>query len=80
MANVTITIGSFTETRTLTAAQVTRALDAYKAHMGNPAATNQEVADFIIGGFFDQLKAVVKQHEYRVAQDAVTEPDFDYGA
>jgi hypothetical protein len=80
MANVTITVGAFTQTRTLTAPQVTRALAAYKVHMNNPDATNQEIANFIIDGFFSQLRSVVKQSELREAQEAVPDPDFEYGS
>jgi len=79
MADVTITLGQFTQTKTLTAAQVTRLLNAYKAHMNNPDATNQDVADFVMDNFFGQLKAVTKEHENRAAQEAVLDSDFDYG-
>lgn len=81
MATITLTFvagaQTFTHARTISAAHITRLLEAYRSRLGMAEATDEEVAQAIAVGFFNGVKANVLSAEREVqattAADAVTE-------
>lgn len=79
MPDITLSVGGLAaDTKTIDSAKVQRVVEAYKSHMGNPDATNADVAAFIVDQFFQAVKAVVKSYEEAAAKAAVPDSDFDY--
>jgi hypothetical protein len=80
MPDITFTAGPYTRSRTVSAAKLQRIVAAYRIHYG-AELTDQQVAEAVLDGFIAQIRAVVQQHEARVAEtvarEAVTTFEYD---
>lgn len=85
MATLTMTIGSFTASKTIAANDLTRLLNAYKTVYGqvpvDPTATsivmkdltNQEVFDKFSQGFFQSIVNQIKSAEQQLASQTAAQ-------
>lgn len=73
MASLTLTVGTFTRTRTVSAGDTTRVLNALKTYFGNPNMTNQAAFDALEANVLQQLKGIVKSVEGDAARAAVVD-------
>lgn len=75
MANITLTMGALTVTKTVSTADLQRIIDTYKANYGQVSGgagglrdmTNQELFDAFSAGFFNGLIGAVTSHEGDIA-------------
>lgn len=75
MATLSLTFGSFTASKTISAGDLTRLLDAYKKNYGQIPdgaggmrdMTNQELFDTFAAGFFSGIVNAVKSVESETA-------------
>lgn len=78
MPDITFTAGTVTRTRTVSAAKMQRILDAHRAHFG-AELSDQQIAERVLDGLLDQIRAVTEQAEQRAAEDAArASVIFDY--
>lgn len=72
MATLTITIGSFSDSKTISNADITRIVDAQKKVANNPALTNTQAFDMVVVDIHRMLKHMVRSVEGNTAVEAIT--------
>lgn len=79
MATITVTISAMSSSKTISAGDLTRLLDAARAKFGKITEngvprdrTNAEVFDLIVGDFTSYLRRLVADADERVAVAAIT--------
>ena len=81
MANFTITVGANTVTKTISASDATRLINAYGAIFARflpPSPTNAQIFTAWTNDLFDRIREEVKNHEKAVASQAASDgvPDL----
>ena len=76
MASLTITIGSNTDTKTISNADITRIISSLKTKVGNQDLTNSEAFDIIVSNIHIMLKELVTETEGFAAKAAIVSPSI----